>query len=45
MQKIKMIVAYDGSDFSGWQAQNNQRTVQGEIERSLEKLLDLEEKS
>lgn len=39
MQKIKMIVAYDGSDFSGWQAQNNQRTVQGEIERSLEKLL------
>jgi tRNA pseudouridine38-40 synthase len=31
-------VAYDGTDFSGWQRQGQERTVQGVIEAALEKL-------
>ncbi len=38
MRTIKLTVEYDGSDFSGWQVQPDQRTVQGEIERALETL-------
>lgn len=30
-----MIVAYDGTDFFGWQRQLNKRTVQEEIEKAL----------
>jgi tRNA pseudouridine38-40 synthase len=37
-RNIKLIIAYDGTDFSGWQIQNNARTVQGEIENALEKM-------
>jgi len=35
-RNIKLLVAYDGTDFSGWQRQENARTVQGEIEAALE---------
>lgn len=42
MQTVKMIVEYDGTDFSGWQFQNNGRSVQAEIEGSLGKLLQEE---
>lgn len=35
---IKLTVEYDGSGFSGWQIQPNRRTVQGEMEKSLERL-------
>ncbi|WP_449621809.1 tRNA pseudouridine(38-40) synthase TruA [Robertmurraya sp. Marseille-Q9965] len=38
MQRYKCKIAYDGSQFSGYQIQPNQRTVQGELERVLEKL-------
>ncbi|MFV0389037.1 MAG: tRNA pseudouridine(38-40) synthase TruA [Pyrinomonadaceae bacterium] len=31
----KLVIQYDGTDFHGWQVQNNQRTVQGELERVL----------
>jgi len=37
-RNIKLIIAYDGTDFSGWQRQDSQRTVQGEIEKALEKI-------
>jgi tRNA pseudouridine38-40 synthase len=38
MRNIKFTIAYDGTDFSGWQAQPGQSTVQGELTNVLEKL-------
>ncbi len=40
MQKrnIKVTVAYDGTDFSGWQVQKSGRTVQGVIEDALKRM-------
>lgn len=32
---IKLIIGYDGTDFSGWQKQKHDRTIQGEIESRL----------
>jgi tRNA pseudouridine38-40 synthase len=34
MPFLKLTLAYDGAEFSGWQAQPGQRTVQGELERA-----------
>ena len=36
--RIKCIVSYDGSHFHGFQIQNKQRTVQGEIQKALKKI-------
>ena len=33
--KVLIIVAYDGTNYSGWQRQDNAGTVQGEIENAL----------
>ena len=33
--RLRVDIAYDGSDFSGWAAQRDQRTVQGELQRVL----------
>ncbi|MCR5495678.1 MAG: tRNA pseudouridine(38-40) synthase TruA [Treponema sp.] len=44
MRNILLTISYDGSDFCGWQRQdqgeikNTMRTVQGEVEKALEKL-------
>lgn len=38
MRNIRLIVAYDGSAFAGWQVQPGQRTVQSSIEAVLERL-------
>ena len=38
LRNIKLIIAYDGTDFSGWQRQGNERTVQGILEGALAKL-------
>ncbi len=35
-RKLRIILAYDGTDFCGWQIQACGRTVQGEVERALE---------
>lgn len=39
MQNIKLLIEYDGTCFSGWQRQNNGRTVQQEIEKVLAKIM------
>ena len=38
MRNIKFTIAYDGTDFSGWQAQPGQSTIQGALTDVLEKL-------
>lgn len=38
MRNIKFTIAYDGTDFSGWQSQPGQSTVQGALTDVLEKL-------
>jgi tRNA pseudouridine38-40 synthase len=38
-RNIKLKIEYDGTDFSGWQKQPKSRTVQGEIEDKLKKIL------
>ncbi len=34
--RVRLDIAYDGSDFSGWSRQPRLRTVQGELEAALE---------
>ncbi|WP_433251510.1 tRNA pseudouridine(38-40) synthase TruA [Streptosporangium sp. CA-135522] len=41
--RLRLDLAYDGTDFSGWAKQPNRRTVQGEIEGALGKILRLPE--
>lgn len=43
--KILLTVAYDGTDFCGYQVQPNCRTVEEEIEKALYKLLNKETKT
>jgi tRNA pseudouridine38-40 synthase len=38
MRTIKLLIAYDGTDFCGWQRQADSRTVQGVIEDALESM-------
>jgi tRNA pseudouridine(38-40) synthase len=38
MARYQVILAYDGSGFTGSQRQANSRTVQGELENALRKL-------
>jgi tRNA pseudouridine38-40 synthase len=38
MKKVKIVVAYDGTDFSGFQKQPGMRTVQGTLEETLFRL-------
>jgi tRNA pseudouridine38-40 synthase len=40
LHRIRLTLHYDGRDFHGWQVQPGQRTVQGEMERVLSRLLD-----
>lgn len=39
MERIKLVVQYNGKNFSGWQVQPNKRTVQRELEKVLEFLM------
>ena len=39
MQNMKMIIEYDGSNYSGWQVQKNTpMTIQGKLETALKKI-------
>jgi tRNA pseudouridine38-40 synthase len=38
MRRYKMIIAYDGTDYSGWQKQKNSLTIQEVIESALSKI-------
>lgn len=38
MRRFKAVVAYDGTDYSGFQRQPNEVTIQGEIEAALYRL-------
>jgi tRNA pseudouridine38-40 synthase len=38
MRTFKLTMAYDGTDFAGWQRQPARRTVQGELEAALERI-------
>lgn len=38
MRRVKLTVAYDGTDYCGWQIQNNGLTVEGELNRALSEL-------
>lgn len=35
MKRILLKIEYDGTNYSGWQKQQNQKTIQGEIEESI----------
>ena len=37
--RYKMIIAYDGTDFAGWQTQPGEATVQDEVERVLLRII------
>jgi tRNA pseudouridine38-40 synthase len=39
MRRLKVVLEYDGTGFSGWQSQTNGRTVQDELEKALQELL------
>ncbi len=39
MARIKLLLAYEGTDFSGWQLQPHDRTVQGEVEKGVATIL------
>lgn len=41
--RLRLDIAYDGTDFSGWAAQPGRRTVQGELEGALARVLRLPE--
>src|SRR5882724_6248241 len=38
MRNIKLTLAYDGTDFSGWQVQPGQSTIQGALVDVVERL-------
>lgn len=39
MKRIKLVVAYDGTAYNGWQFQPGVRTIEGELNRCLSELL------
>src|SRR5580765_470592 len=38
MRNIKLVLAYDGTEFAGWQIQPDAATIQGTLAQAIEKL-------
>jgi len=38
MKRIMLVVAYDGTNYCGWQVQNNGNTIEGELNKALSAL-------
>lgn len=38
MRNIKLTIQYDGTNYSGWQRQNNSNSIQEEIEKAINKV-------
>jgi len=38
MKRIKLVVAYDGTDYCGWQVQPELPTIEGELNKALSQL-------
>ena len=39
MKRIRLIIAYDGTEYCGWQIQDNAITIEGEVTKALQQLL------
>ena len=39
MKRIMLVVAYEGTNYCGWQVQPNGITIEGELNRALSELL------
>src|SRR5262249_35779384 len=37
-RRLKLIVAYDGAPFAGWQSQSHRNTVQDHLERAFQRV-------
>ncbi len=37
-RRLKLVVAYDGASFAGWQSQSHRNTVQDHLERAFERI-------
>jgi len=40
MRNLKLTIAYDGTNFHGWQIQPNLRTIQGELQQAFQRLFN-----
>jgi tRNA pseudouridine38-40 synthase len=38
-RRLKLIIAYDGAQFAGWQSQTHRNTIQDHVERAFERVL------
>ena len=38
MKRVLLCVAYDGTNYSGWQLQDNAPTIEGELNKALSDL-------
>jgi len=45
MKRVKLVVAYDGTNYCGWQVQDNGVTIQGLLDKYLSELLQEEIKT
>ncbi len=39
MKRVKLVVGYDGTNYSGWQVQPGRKTIEGELNKHLSELL------